>query len=254
MRPILCLAVFLVLLGNTPPKWQLVWTDDFDREDIFTTNIWSKIPRNSKIDWCNTMSDEEHLYEIENGNLILVGKMNTELVKDSSAYITGGVFTKGKKYFESGKIEVRCKLEGTQGSWPAIWMLPRSAQWPTGGEIDILERLNNDDFVYQTVHSLYTQKNKEQKHSSTHKIKVDEYNVYGVEWDSKAIRFYVNNELSYTYKCKPKKVAEGQYPFINEPFYLLIDMQLGGNWVGEVKPFEKPIKMYIDWVRYYKKT
>ena len=24
-------------------KWQLVWEDNFDRDDIFATNIWSKI-------------------------------------------------------------------------------------------------------------------------------------------------------------------------------------------------------------------
>ena len=60
-------------------KWQLVWEDNFDRDDIFATNIWSKISRNEKIDWRNTMSDDPSLYDIKEGNLILYGKMNTDL-------------------------------------------------------------------------------------------------------------------------------------------------------------------------------
>jgi hypothetical protein len=35
--------------------------------------------------------------------------------------------------------------------------------------------------------------------------------------------------------------------------YLLIDMQLGGYWVGQVKPEELPYRYQIDYVRFYKK-
>ena len=266
MKIILLLSAFIALTNSCsekekattqqPPvttQWKLVWADEFNRDDIFATDIWSKISRKPNVDWRDTMSDDESLFEIKDGNLILLGKMNTDLQKDPSPYITGGVYTIDKKYFEPGKLEIRCKLEATKGSWPAIWMLPKTAKWPTGGEIDILERLNHDDFVYQTVHSSYTKKYKDHSHYTTHPINPNDYNIYGVEWDNEAIRFYVNNKLTYTYKREAGKEAEGQYPFMNEPYYLLIDMQLGGKWVGEVQPFDKPIRMYIDWVRYYQK-
>ena len=45
---------------------------------------------------------------------------------------------------------------------------------------------------------------------------------------------------------------EGQYPFY-QPYYLLIDMQLGGSWVGGVDPKDLPVEMLVDWVRYYEK-
>ena len=35
-------------------------------------------------------------------------------------------------------------------------MLPEKAEWPKGGEIDIMERLNHDRIAYQTTHSYYT--------------------------------------------------------------------------------------------------
>ena len=48
------------------------------------------------------------------------------------------------------------KLNGATGAWPAFWLLPQDGKWPGGGEIDIMERLNNDSIAYQTVHSHYT--------------------------------------------------------------------------------------------------
>lgn len=43
---------------------------------------------------------------------------------------------------------------------------------------------------------------------------------------------------------------EGQFPF-DIPQYLLIDMQLGGTWVGPVDSTDLPVEMEVDWVRYY---
>jgi beta-glucanase (GH16 family) len=43
-----------------------------------------------------------------------------------------------------------------------------------------------------------------------------------------------------------------QYPF-GKPFYLLLDTQIGGSWVGEIDPKDYPVEMEIDWVRYYQR-
>jgi len=39
--------------------WELVWEDDFNRDDIFATGIWSKIwgCPTSKADWCKLQTD-----------------------------------------------------------------------------------------------------------------------------------------------------------------------------------------------------
>ena len=87
------------------------------------TTVWSTIPR-GKPDWQNTMSSDERCYELRDGKLILRGIINENLQKDDSPYLTGGVWTKGKKSFTRGRMEIRAKLEGVQGAWPAIWMLP----------------------------------------------------------------------------------------------------------------------------------
>ena len=47
-----------------------------------------------------------------------------------------------------------------------------------------------------------------------------------------------------------KPYTKEQYPF-GTPFYLLVDMQIGGNWVGEVDPNDYPVEMWIDRVTFY---
>ena len=140
---------------NQQPKYKLYWQDNF-RGKHFDEEAWTKIERGGA-DWNRHMSDHESLYEVKKGKLILHGKVNDGIApQDTSRYITGGLFTKGKKSITYGKVEVKARLQGAQGCWPAIWMLPETGKWPKAGEIDIMERLNYDDIAYQTVHSYYT--------------------------------------------------------------------------------------------------
>ena len=78
------------------------------------------------------------------GKLVLRGIVNQTLPNDTAPYLTGGVYTKGKKAFSDGRIEICARLNAAKGAWPAIWMLPENAKWPSGGEIDVMERLNDD--------------------------------------------------------------------------------------------------------------
>jgi hypothetical protein len=100
------------------------------------------------------------LVAVSGGQLHLHGVKNDDLSKDKRPVLTGGVSTRGRFAMKYGKIELRCKFEGQKGAWPAVWMMPEnpSVRWPSCGEIDIVERLNSDGFVHQTVHSAWTKK------------------------------------------------------------------------------------------------
>lgn len=99
--------LFLVWVGlltvscQHQPKWQMVWEENFDSTELDTT-VWTMIPR-GKPDWQNTMSYDERCYELRDGQMILRGIINEDLQKDSSPYLTGGIWTKGKKSFERGR-------------------------------------------------------------------------------------------------------------------------------------------------------
>lgn len=232
--------------------YELVWKENFNGRSIDDSK-WSKIPR-GKSDWNRYMSSNESLYEIKKGKLILHGVVNNSIEpNDTARFLTGGVFTKDKFTIQYGKVEIKAKLEASQGVWPAIWMLPAEGKWPNGGEIDIMERLNHDDFVYQTIHTYYTYVLNEKNnppHSAKAKIKPEKYNVYGVEILPDKIIFSVNGETTHTYP-KIDTHKEGQFPF-GTPYYILIDMQIEGAWVGKANQEELPSKMQVDWVKVYK--
>lgn len=231
-------------------KWELIWEENFDGNEIDYSK-WSKIPR-GRSDWNNYMSDHEELYEVSDGNLTLRGMVNNLVPNDTAPFITGGVYTKDKVTFGIGRLDIRARLNGATGAWPAFWMLPQHASWPMGGEIDIMERLDYDDFVYQTIHTNYTYNLgiKEPVPGSTAPINPDDYNIYSVEKHVDSLVFYVNDIRTFAYP-RIDSGDEGQFPFTDEEFYLLLDMQLGGAWVGEVDPETLPVEMQIDWVRFY---
>lgn len=234
------------------PQYKLIWKENFRGKKI-NEKYWTKIPRGGS-DWNRHMSSHHSLYEVNQSNMILHGVVNDGVApEDTARYITGGVYTKDKKTITYGKVEVKARLQGAKGAWPAIWMLPNEGKWPDGGEIDIMERLNHDSIAYQTVHSYYTfvLKHKDNpKHGGIGKIDPDGYNVYAVEILPDSLVFSINGNQTFTYP-KIETEEKGQYPF-GTPYYLLIDMQIEGTWVGQADPKEYPVKMEVDWVKMYK--
>lgn len=254
---LLACMVMTVLLPCCKPsstEWRLVWEDDFDQTDCIDPAFWSKIPRGAS-DWNNYMSDFDSCYAVRDGKLVLRGLVNHSLPADTAPFITGGVYTKDKLGFNNGRLEIRAKLNGATGAWPAFWLLPQNAKWPGGGEIDIMERLNNDSIAYQTVHSHYTFDlgiKDNPKSGGTGVINRDDFNTYTVELHADSLVFFINDTHTFSYP-RIETDKEGQFPFNDSPFYLLIDMQLGGSWVGAVCPEDLPVEMEIDWVRFYQK-
>ena len=253
--------IFIVLISiflsscsrhTSVTKGVLQWEENFNQKSTFDGKTWSKIPRGTS-DWDKYMTDFDSCYAMRDGKLVLRGIQNTSVSTDTARFLTGGVYTKGKISFGPGRVEIRAKLNGAKGAWPAFWMLPENGKWPDGGEIDIMERLSFDTFAYQTVHShyTYTLKIKDPKQSATGAIDPDGFNTYAVEKHRDSLVFFINNRKTFTYP-RIQTDEKGQFPFDTHNYYLLLDMQLGGTWVGTVEPKDLPVEMEIDWVRYYK--
>jgi len=236
-------------LDAAPANWKLIWNEEFNDGKI-DYDVWSKTPRGTG-NWHDMMSDDESLYEFSDGALILWGKKNPDTSIDSSTYLTGGIWGKDKKSFSLGRVDVRAKIDDGQGFWPAIWFLPQGneVEYSGGGEIDLVEHLNYDDFVYQTLHTRYTNLiNKENpKNHVKSPADMDEFNVYSVEVFSDKVNYLVNNEIMFTY---PRLDEEGQFPFPINDYYAILSAQLGGNWVGEIN-IDHPVRLIVDYVRVY---
>ncbi len=117
------------------------------------------------------------------------------------------------------------------GSMARNLMLSQNNQWPDGGEIDIMERLNADSIAYQTTHTYYTHHLKiknNPKQGSTGPINPTAFNTYAVEKYRDSLVYYINDKRTYAYP-RIQTDKKGQFPFDQHKYYPLIDMQLGGS-------------------------
>lgn len=239
----------------TPQKsWTLEWSDEFNNRTL-NSAVWQRIPAGSS-DWNKHMSTADEVFDWTDSTIVLKG-INTPaaLTNESRPYITGGIETRGlKKFTPPFKLEIRARLGSAQGAWPAFWMMPFAEDkgWPECGEIDIMEHLNFDSQVYQSIHSAYfdTQGNDNPLHYGMASIKRDDFNTYTIAVTLSYVIWYINGVETFRYKKLVPEVS-GQYPFF-VPQFLRLDMQLGGSWVGSVATSQLPVDMEIDYVRYYK--
>ncbi len=253
---------------NASTDWQLVWEDDFKKGQLDTTT-WTRIGlfetpkwrvpvdqwREVKNCFRYITATDPRVVLFDDNNIKLMGIINPDsLMGDPRPYLTGGIYSWGKFAFQYGRIEIRAKLDPAYGMWPAIWMLSEKDIYPNqhNGEMDIMEKLNHDDFAYQTTHNHYTitLQQTEPKKSATAKIDTSGYNVYSVSWYPNRLVYAVNGVQSYEY---PKIPGAGtyQWPF-DQPFYLIIDQQMEHEWPGMITdPGELPISMTVDWVKLY---
>ncbi|MBS0030071.1 glycoside hydrolase family 16 protein [Chitinophaga sp. 22321] len=239
--------------GRAEKQWKLVWQDNFDGPRL-DTGKWTRIPPNNAA-WGRHMTSDDRCYQLDSGKLYLRGINNPDTLKDPRPFLTGGIYSKGKFAFQYGKIEIRAKLECAQGAWPAMWMLAetdRYGHYPKNGEIDIMEHLNYDSIFYQTTHSYYTLNLKQTDHPphyGTAALNPLDFNTFGISWYPDKIVFHLNGKPTFTYP-RVQGVDPSQWPY-DQPFYLLIDQQLAGDWVGKVNPGTLPVQMIVDWVKVY---
>jgi beta-glucanase (GH16 family) len=253
---------------NDSSKWQLVWEDDFNKGSL-DTNTWRRIGLFESPKWKVPVSQwkkvkncfryitatDPRVVQFDESNIHLMGIVNPDsLTGDPRPYLTGGIYSWQKFAFQYGRIEIRAKLDQAYGMWPAIWLMPEKDIYPKqhNGEMDIMEKLNHDDFAYQTTHNHWTitLKQTEPKKSTTAKIDTTGYNIYSVSWYPDKLVYAINGVKSYEY---PKVPGAGtyQWPF-DQAFYLIIDQQMEHEWPGKIThPEELPISMTVDWVRLY---
>lgn len=250
---LIAISLLFVCFGfaQTASNWKLIFEDNFDGTNFSSTN-WSYCSRMTS-DWNKYLKSSTETVQVLDGNLCVKAIKNTNLAADNVPYLTGGIQSKGKFNFKYGKIEVRAKLSNGKGSWPAIWLMPEDGTggWPACGEIDIMERINTDTYIYQTIHSYYgnTLGITNPTKSKTSTIINNDYNLYGLEWYPDRLDFTVNGTIKFTYP-RITTDKQGQWPF-DKPFYIILNQAAGGSWAGSVTESDLPFQMQVDYVKVY---
>lgn len=236
-------------------NYELFFEEDFNGKFI-DKKSWQKIKR-QPYSWSKYMSDHESLYKQSRGRMRLYARYNDKIeLNDTAAYITGGITTQNLVTMRYGKVEVKARIKGAEGTWPAIWLLRCEPDrvWPNPeyAEIDILES-ENRWIARQAAHSYYSMHlKKATNYHIQQRIDTERYNVYAVEILPDLLIFSINNKETFRYK-RIEGAGVEQYPFGTE-YYLMLDMQVGGDtsWLPVPDPKTFPAYMDIDWVKMYK--
>lgn len=252
------LVVFALLLTLVPmaqssaaTNWTLTWSDEFNGSSLSGSN-WVAETGTGSNGWGNNelqyYTNRSQNLQVTGGNLVITA------LKESyggRSYTSARIKTQGLKTFTYGKIEARIKLPSGQGLWPAFWMLGSnitSVGWPKCGEIDIMERVNNESLVHGAVH--WDANGQADYAQVSGNLNFSQYHVYSIEWDSKYIRWYVDGVQFNAFYIENNT---GNTEEFQKPFFILFNLAVGGNWPGSPNnstPF--PAKMLVDYVRVYK--
>ena len=185
---------------------------------------------------------------------------NPDQASDPVPMITGGIQSRGKFSFKYGKIEARILTNPHTGNFPAFWLMPEDQTdgWPTCGEIDIFEQIDNQNTAYHTVHSHWTYDlghTSDPKSSYNESVQMDRYHTYGFEWDETQMRWYVDGKQVGTYRKSTDEDAlrQGQWPF-DKAFYIILNQSVGnGSWAANAD-VSHTYETLFDWVRVYQQN
>ena len=236
--------------------YNLVWSDEFDYSGLPDEAKW-----NYDVGGGGWGNQELQYYtskrlqnaKVEDGKLIITAIKEIYSGKD---YTSARLVTKYKGDWLYGKMEINAKLPAGRGTWPAIWMLPTDweyGDWPSSGEIDIMEHVGYDEgVVHATVHTeAYNHTLGTQKGDTIHlDDATSAFHVYSMEWTPIKIDFFADGVKYFTFYQYSTEYTK--WPF-NKRFHLLLNIAVGGSWGGAqgVDVYAFPTQMEIDYVRVY---
>lgn len=249
-------SLFLIN-SNSDNNFKLVWADEFNSNEINSKN-WTMQKGGGAI-WGN---NELQYYTDSKSNCFLKdGILTIQAQKENYNnfnYTSARLITRDKIDFKYGKIEIRAKLPKGKGLWPAIWLLPSENTYDDrlkNGEIDIMEFLgNNANSIFSVIHYFDTDKKSFFNKYTNENIDFSEdFHLFSLLWDKDKLEFFVDNNKHFSFSLKGN--FTGSYKPFSKPFYLIMNLAVGGDWPGSPdSSTEFPAKLEIDYVKYYNKV
>jgi beta-glucanase (GH16 family) len=235
---------------NVAVALSLVWSDEFDTLGSPDYNKWGFDIGTGGGGWGNNeleyYTNRQTNAVISNGTLKIIARKE---IYNGSSYTSARILSNSLYSFKYGKIEVRAKVPAGTGTWPAIWMLGNNvatAGWPACGEIDIMEQSGSQkSTIYGTMH--YPTQAGQYGDGATTAITnaSSAFHVYTALWTPSSIQLSVDSVVYYTLSNSPG------LPF-NQPFFIILNVAMGGNFGGTVDPAFTVDSMEVDYVRVYK--
>lgn len=265
----------LSLLYTPETPYSLVWSDEFNGTGTVDAANWSfenGFVRNEEQQWYqpdNAFQKDGYLvFEARKENPMNT-RLNPNYVAGSTDwrkarryinYTAASIKTVGKRSWLYGRFEIRAKVTNLNGTWPAIWTLGNSCEWPSNGEVDIMENYGGNvlaNFAWGT-NTRWTAKWDTFKKSASSLIAKDpdwfsKFHIWTFDWDEKRMSIYLDdellNEVDLSTTINGTAACSGQNPF-KQPHYLLLNLALISN-ATTVSNLPFPNQYVVDYVRVY---
>jgi beta-glucanase (GH16 family) len=281
----LCLVAFAFNTAALAQTWTLAWSDEFNgpanspinpanwEYDTGILNVNDEVEYycapNSNTAPCD--SSNPNAYIDGNGHLVIQAlRINSSVAPYSGSWTSARLNTGNNlQSFNYGRLESSMLLPIGAGLWPAYWALGTNITtvgWPASGEMDFMENVPASSGlgpteIKSTLHGGTSSSNcycggngLGQSYTFPNNGTVTSFHTYGAIWSANMVQFYVDDPTNIFFVRTASDVPSGFTWDFNHPFFLLLNLAVGGtgSWPGPPdSSTPSPAVMEVDYVRWY---
>jgi beta-glucanase (GH16 family) len=217
------ILLLLLCFLNIVKAEELIWEEKF--KDLSQWNV-NEGMRNAAIN-CKEAVE------------IIDGKLHIKIFTKDGKHYTGVIDTKGKHYFQYGRIEIKAKIVDVAGTWTCAWLYD-------GDEIDVFEHrlydMNRKDISGLVNHTLHWEDYKKCKATDA-TINKDEFNIYTLVWTKEEYKYYINGKLTWTTTT-----------VIDKPLFFVLSTEIGyiESWTQPILKEYGATTLIVEYIKYYR--
>lgn len=259
--------------------WTLQWSDEFSGTGALSGTNWIYDIGTSYPGGAANWGTGEIEYNTNSTNNVYQsgGYLYIKPIRDGSGNWTSGRVETVRTDFQppaggAMAIEGRIQLPNVtgaaaQGYWPAFWALGAPFRgnywnWPSIGELDILENVNGNNTLYGTFHcgvnpgGPCNETNGIGGNTSAANPTLQAaFHTYRIEWDKSVspnqIRWYLDGVQYHTVNENQVDATTWTNAF-NHGYFIILNVAMGGGWPGNpTSSTTSGVPMAVDYVRVY---
>lgn len=251
---------------TVPTGYRLVWSDEFALEGPPDSANWSYetgFVRNEEAQWYQAANAwvqagfliiEGRRERLANPNYV-AGSTDWKTNRQYAEYTSSSLHTRGHQSWQFGRFEMRGRIVAQAGLWPAWWTLGVAGEWPSNGEIDIMEYYSA--LLHANVACGTTTRWVAKWDSATRTVASlgvadwdAKFHLWTMDWNDTQIVLSVDGVELNTTNLSDMLNPDGQSPF-RQPHYMLLNLAIGGTAGGDPSATAFPTRYEVDYVRVF---